>query len=427
MDLMILKVILVAVMIVLTLIAGAFPVRLLNLLRKRASLAETQRKKRVVSLTLCLLTCFSGGVFLATCFMHLLPELNDHLDYFQERYKYHVDYPIAELLSCCGFFLLFFLEELVLFVVPSAAHGHSHGRKHSHHEENNHHGTLPRLQTVLYGNGTTLDRENHTCNLLLQDQEIEAETPVHPNTYAIKAVENGVNHSGTIKNNVADHICPNHKDTEYVVLAEPERCERNCETIDEHPPILMKSQPHAHSHGVRSITFVLAISFHSIVEGLALGVQNDAAKVSAIFLSLMVHKLIVAFSVGLQLARTHAHALHWVCASVLLFSLMTPLGALIGMFVQSSLLNDYLRDLLILVFQGLAVGTFLYVTFFEVLIHERDNEHPNLLKLLMMIIGFTLIGLLRLITEGHSHGAGDEHAHDHHIHPSNHTGHIHVD
>jgi ABC-type glycerol-3-phosphate transport system permease component len=80
----------------------------------------------------------------------------------------------------------------------------------------------------------------------------------------------------------------------------------------------------------------------------------------------MVHKLIVAFSIGLQLARTHAHALHWVCASVLLFALMTPLGALIGMFVQSSLLDDHLRDLLILIFQGLAVGTFLYVTFFEV-------------------------------------------------------------
>lgn len=56
-------------------------------------------------------------------------------------------------------------------------------------------------------------------------------------------------------------------------LAEPERCETNCDQIKEHPPILMESRPHAHSHGIRSVTFVLAISFHSIVEGLALGVQ----------------------------------------------------------------------------------------------------------------------------------------------------------
>lgn len=56
-------------------------------------------------------------------------------------------------------------------------------------------------------------------------------------------------------------------------MAEPEACERNCDSVKEDPPILMKSRPHAHSHGVRSITFVLAISFHSIIEGLAFGVQ----------------------------------------------------------------------------------------------------------------------------------------------------------
>lgn len=87
---------------------------------------------------------------------------------------------------------------------------------------------------------------------------------------------------------------------------------------------------------------------------------------TAIFFSLMVHKLIVAFSVGLQLARTHAHALRWVCLSIVLFALMTPLGALIGMFVHNAQIDGHLRDVLILVFQGVAVGTFLYVTFFEV-------------------------------------------------------------
>lgn len=82
----------------------------------------------------------------------------------------------------------------------------------------------------------------------------------------------------------------------------------------------MKSSPHAHSHGVRSTTLVLALSIHSIIEGIALGVgvccfiniftyhlQDNASETTALFLSLMVHKLIVAFSVGLQLSRTHAH------------------------------------------------------------------------------------------------------------------------
>jgi hypothetical protein len=54
---------------------------------------------------------------------------------------------------------------------------------------------------------------------------------------------------------------------------------------------------------------------------------------------------------------------------------------------------------------------FLYVTFFEILIHERDNEHPNPLKLVMMLLGFALIGLIRLFAAGHSHSHEHEHSH----------------
>ena len=65
----------------------------------------------------------------------------------------------------------------------------------------------------------------------------------------------------------------------------------DCEKVEEDPPILMKSQPHAHSHGIRSITFVLALSIHSVIEGLALGVQKEKSEVTALFFSLMVLKL----------------------------------------------------------------------------------------------------------------------------------------
>lgn len=92
----------------------------------------------------------------------------------------------------------------------------------------------------------------------------------------------------------------------------------------------------------------------------------------------MVHKLIVAFSVGLQLARTHAaQALAWVCFSIVLFAAMTPLGASLGALVHSAVLNASLRDWLVLVMQGLAVGTFLYVTFFEVRDALRANRYVD--------------------------------------------------
>lgn len=85
---------------------------------------------------------------------------------------------------------------------------------------------------------------------------------------------------------------------------------------------------------------------------------------------------------------------------------------------DSPSLDDRAKNVTVMVMQGIAVGTFLYVTFFEVsstqfvgqlnahaqvLIHERDNEHPNMLKLAFIVLGFATIGLLRLFDE-HSHG-----------------------
>lgn len=47
-------------------------------------------------------------------------------------------------------------------------------------------------------------------------------------------------------------------------------------------------------------------------------------------------------------------------------AIMTPIGALIGMAVQSVGEASLAKDITLTILQGLAVGTFLYVTFFEV-------------------------------------------------------------
>jgi len=43
------------------------------------------------------------------------------------------------------------------------------------------------------------------------------------------------------------------------------------------------------------------------------------------------------------------------------------------------------------ILQGLACGTFLYVTFFEVLPHEFNKPKDRLLKLLFVIVGFAFV------------------------------------
>uniref|UniRef100_A0A915BS89 Uncharacterized protein n=1 Tax=Parascaris univalens TaxID=6257 RepID=A0A915BS89_PARUN len=409
------KFILLGLMVAITFLCGMLPLKLLKFLRKSAASAVTSSKQRNVSLVLCLLTCFSGGVFLATCFLHLFPELKEHLNMMEEEYEFYVSYPVAELLSCCGFFLLFFLEELFLLFVPGL--GHSHGppvanfiRSDGSVREagQSFQGIHSEVSACEGGASDAVKVYNSSCNSNIKEDDSSPKQGLLCSTASSNSSQSTEQATQCI--GTSHQQCQRARRCD-INLAEPEACETNCETVKEDPPILMKSMPHAHSHGVRSITFVLAISFHSVIEGLAFGVQHDAAELSALFISLMVHKVIVAFSVGLQLGRTHAHSLGWVCGSVLLLALMSPLGGLIGMFVQNAQIDTKVKDFIILILQGLAVGTFIYVTFFEVLLHERDNEHPNLLKLAFMIIGFALIGSLRML-DTHSHD-GSSHGHSH--------------
>ncbi|CAD6196198.1 unnamed protein product [Caenorhabditis auriculariae] len=418
MELYIYKLILMGVMILGTVASGLSPLKILRALRHRAANAESSRRHRHVSLILCLLTCFSGGVFLATCFLHLFPELVENVKNLDQNHGIHINYPIAELLSCLGFFLLFFIEELVIMLIPAMAHSHGHSSDHHHHHHRSNSGNQERA-----GENEEIAAKATECCMAVEAAGV------------FKKVDSSSNQSGnrqeettllSEESQLNDGHCQTHcpvtvharplrteectattRTFATLTFAEPERCETNCEKVKEDPPILMKSQPHAHSHGIRSITFVLALGIHSIIEGIAFGVMTNKTETTALFISLMVHKLIVAFSVGLQLARTHAHQLKWVIFSILTLALMTPLGALVGMAVAGvgddiEGKNALWKDATITILQGLAVGTFLYVTFFEVLLHERDNEHPNLLKLFVMFVGFSIIGGLRLL-DGHEH------------------------
>ncbi|MBP9601916.1 MAG: ZIP family metal transporter [Lutibacter sp.] len=67
--------------------------QVLKYLRRHAARASTSKQHRHISLVLCLLTCFSGGVFLATCFLHLSPELKESIEQFQK--DQHVRYTFS--------------------------------------------------------------------------------------------------------------------------------------------------------------------------------------------------------------------------------------------------------------------------------------------------------------------------------------------
>jgi zinc transporter ZupT len=70
---------------------------------------------------------------------------------------------------------------------------------------------------------------------------------------------------------------------------------------------------------------------------------------------------------------------------------MTPIGIIIGMFVEGS------SKILELLFNSLAAGTFIYIGCSEVIIEEFSEPENKYLKLLSFLIGMIIIGCLRLL------------------------------
>lgn len=160
--------------------------------------------------------------------------------------------------------------------------------------------------------------------------------------------------------------------------------EAGSSTVD--VPVYRETEPHP---TLRSLVLLLALSLHSLLEGLAVGLQEDVSDLIQIFVAVVIHKMVIAFSLGLNLMQTEL-SLASVIKSNCLFSITSPLGMGIavvleefGHSINSSILNGIL--------QGLACGTFIYVTFFEVLPHELSQSENRLLKLLSLLLGFSVV------------------------------------
>lgn len=152
--------------------------------------------------------------------------------------------------------------------------------------------------------------------------------------------------------------------------------------------VLVYHEPEPHPV-LRSLVLLFSLSLHSLLEGLAIGLQTDVSDLIQIFVAVVIHKTVIAFSLGLSLVQTEL-SLASIIKSNLLFSITSPLGMCFAAALQQfghSLNSSITNGIL----QGLACGTFVYVTFFEVLPHELSQNENRLLKLLALLLGFSVV------------------------------------
>ncbi|XP_075032305.1 zinc transporter ZIP1 [Calonectris borealis] len=244
---------------------------------------------------LSLVSCFAGGVFLATCLLDLLPDYLASISAALEGLRVTLQFPLPEFILAMGFFLVLVLEQVAL-----------------------------------------AQREPSSI-----PEETRALLPTN-----------------------------------------------SIQTPSPQPPV-----PGARS-AVRAGLLVLALALHAVLEGLALGLQEAEGAVLRVCLALLLHKCAVAFSLALKLLRGRLRP-PAVVACLVLFAMMSPLGVGLGTAVAAG--AGPRQRLCRGVLEGLATGTFLYITFLEILPQELGVPQHRVPKVILLLAGFALVTAILFI------------------------------
>lgn len=158
-----------------------------------------------------------------------------------------------------------------------------------------------------------------------------------------------------------------------------------------------------HSHGslpsssrspFRALILLLSLSFHSVFEGLAVGLQTTVVATVQLCVAVLAHKGLVVFGVGLRLVQAGTGTRR-AALSILSFALTSPLGVAIGLAVAAGD-SEGGRGLAQAVLEGVAAGTFLYVTFLEILPRELAGPEAPLAKWGCVAAGFAFMAFIAL-------------------------------
>jgi len=150
---------------------------------------------------------------------------------------------------------------------------------------------------------------------------------------------------------------------------------------------------------VGALVIVFALSFHGILEGLALGTQLTTRTYFLTYVAIAAHLPLGSFALGVAMVKARAIDHRLKIRLVGLFVGMCPTGVLVG-----ALLSAYSganTDVLNGVCSAVAGGTFLYIGAEEILPKEMGhNAGDKPIKLLCLLLGFALMAGIKAMPGG---------------------------
>ena len=136
---------------------------------------------------------------------------------------------------------------------------------------------------------------------------------------------------------------------------------------------------------------MIALSVHSIFEGLALGLAKTETAVMNMVIAILAHKGTAALSLGISLIKVFPDDIRQIRWLILIFNIATPLGVIIGMIVSNA------GDIYCVIFSSIAAGTFIYIACTEVIVEEFSTPGYRKRKLIAYLCGAAFITCLWFI------------------------------
>jgi len=119
--------------------------------------------------------------------------------------------------------------------------------------------------------------------------------------------------------------------------------------------------PTASSFG-DTILLIFALCFHSVFEGIAIGVEKTKANAWRALWTISLHKIFAAIAMGISLLRTIPdHPFVSCVAYAFVFAISSPIGVAIGIIIDTTT-QGLVADWIFAISMGLACGVFIYVS-----------------------------------------------------------------
>ena len=151
------------------------------------------------------------------------------------------------------------------------------------------------------------------------------------------------------------------------------------------------------AQGPFAYILTLVLGFHSLLAGIALGVEDVALVGLAIAIAIIAHKGAAAFALGASFVRAGmARPQAW--GLIATFSCITPLGIVGGVLLGNLLASDD-GEIVEAVFDSLAAGSFLYIAALDIIQDEfGERPHSHVPALLALLAGLGLMALIAVWT-----------------------------